>query len=164
MGKTYGRGYCWVCGEQISSAGFADYHHNMRHVREGLMIEHRRRYYHRVRGQERSYPAVEFERVKGIKLVQKFYFIHRDFDVRNKKHLDVYDETGRFIGAYKTLKAVRKAFDPFRNRIHRKRPHWWHYKRWKSHISAPPELEALVEQGIDYWFRQYFVTKVDNEN
>ncbi len=162
MGKTYGRGYCWVCGEQISSAGFADYHHNMRHVREGLMIEHRRRFYHRVRGQERSYPAVEFERIKGVKLVQKFFFIQRDFDDRNKKHLDVFDETGRFVGAYKTLKEIRQAFNPFRKHIHRRRPHWWHYKRWSS-ISTPPELETLVEQGIDYWFRQYLITKVDND-
>ena len=122
------------------------------------MIEHRRRYYHRVRGQERSYPAVEFERIKGVKLVQKFYFIQRDFDDRNKKHLDVFDETGRFIGAYKTLKEIRQAFNPFREHIHRKRPYWWHFKRWKGYIGAPPALKILAEQGIDYWFRQYLVT------
>lgn len=159
MGKTYGRGYCWVCGEQVSSAGFADYHHNMRHVREGLMIEHRRRFEHRVRGQLRSYPAVEFERVKGKRLVQHFYFVKKS----EAGGYDVYREDGTLFKHYRVLKDIRMAFDPFQNKIRRGRPHWWHFKRWKGHISAPPELEALAESGIDYWFRQYLVMKVNNE-
>jgi len=156
MTKTYIRGFCWLCGELISSAGFASYHHNLRHVREGLLIERSNQ-----RTRKRR-PESVFEFVKNKMLVQNFFFIQIDFDKMNKKHLDVYNETGRFVGAYKTLEDVRQRFSPHGS-IRRGPPLWWRHRRWKDHIGPPPKLGTLNEQGIDYWFRQYLVLEKSHE-
>ncbi len=40
--SAYGRGPCFVCGKVISSAGFAQYHHKMMHVRrEEMTVRHK---------------------------------------------------------------------------------------------------------------------------
>jgi len=39
MSRTYNRGPCWVCGKDISCAGFARTAHMRMHVRQGLVIE-----------------------------------------------------------------------------------------------------------------------------
>jgi hypothetical protein len=35
--SAYGKQKCYVCGEEISTAGFAQFNHKMMHVREGTM-------------------------------------------------------------------------------------------------------------------------------
>lgn len=46
--SAYGRGPCWFCGKEISSAGFAWASHMRAHVRRGELVE--------VRPAGKSYP------------------------------------------------------------------------------------------------------------
>ena len=63
--SAYGRPACFICGRQISSAGFAQYNHKMAHVRKGH-YRHREvtRHGRTRRGESYSYPAHEFEITK----------------------------------------------------------------------------------------------------
>ena len=41
MGRSaYCKSECLICGQRISTAGFAQHSHKMKHVREGLMEEY----------------------------------------------------------------------------------------------------------------------------
>lgn len=44
MTSTYSKRWCYVCGKSVSAAGGAWVSHNRKHVREGKMTEHVRRY------------------------------------------------------------------------------------------------------------------------
>lgn len=63
--SAYGRSPCFICGRIISNAGFAQYNHNMAHVRKGH-YRHRkvRRHGRTRRGESYSYPAHEFDITK----------------------------------------------------------------------------------------------------
>ena len=57
--SAYSRGKCHYCDARLSSSGFAQYQHNMKHVREGVLARVR----HVETGDERFLTIGEFERV-----------------------------------------------------------------------------------------------------